>query len=177
MADFDTYKDKIIVFEAVKASDTSRLVTRQPLRPTNNQLPSSPRASSHKSVDIKPSTDGASDENHNPPLATPYDSLLSSRAMYGQALSAVTQPNGHSLPYSPGRNSHNSASTPPPSAARPPSTKSHLTPYSSATNPLSTSNSPSRSVDMAGFDRYYANLHDKIQAKLPGFNDSAYILT
>lgn len=34
MGDLDTYKDKVIVFEAVRVSDTSRLVTRQPLQPT-----------------------------------------------------------------------------------------------------------------------------------------------
>lgn len=35
MADLDTYKDKVIVFEAIKASDSSRVLTRQPLQPSN----------------------------------------------------------------------------------------------------------------------------------------------
>lgn len=33
MSEFDTYHDHLIVFEAIKASDTSRLVTRQPCKP------------------------------------------------------------------------------------------------------------------------------------------------
>lgn len=63
MADLDTYKDKVIVFEAVRASDTTRLVTRQPLQPTNTQLLSPRKAVSDKSAGIKPSFDGAVDEN------------------------------------------------------------------------------------------------------------------
>ena len=63
MADLDTYNDKVIAFEAVRASDTSRLGTRQPLQPTNTQIPSSPRKFPHKPASIKPSFDSASDEN------------------------------------------------------------------------------------------------------------------
>ena len=64
MADLDTYNDMVIVFEAVRASDTSRLVTRQPLQPTNTQLLASPRLSPHKSAGFKPSFDSTLDENH-----------------------------------------------------------------------------------------------------------------
>ncbi|KAF6221297.1 hypothetical protein HO133_002152 [Letharia lupina] len=121
MADLDTYMDKVIVFEAIKASDASHQVTRQPLQPTNAQIPSPTRRSSHKAADIKPSLDGASDENHTP---------LSHSAV-----------------------------------------RNRLTPHSGATSPLSTSDHAGGSVDMAGFDRYYADLHDRIQVSYPDYSD------
>lgn len=126
MADLDTYMDKVIVFEAIKASDASHQVTRQPLQPTNAQIPSPTRRSSHKAADIKPSLDGASDENHTP---------LSHSAV-----------------------------------------RNRLTPHSGATSPLSTSDHAGGSVDMAGFDRYYADLHDRIQVSYPDYSDGTHIL-
>ena len=71
MAELDTYKDKVIVFEAIKTSDTSRLVTRQPLQPTNTQIPSSPRPSSNKSTSIKAGLEGDRNENGTRPVAMP----------------------------------------------------------------------------------------------------------
>ncbi len=43
MADLNTFDDQVVVFEAVKTSDTGRLPAREPLRPTNMQILSPPR--------------------------------------------------------------------------------------------------------------------------------------
>jgi len=43
MADLNTFDDQIVVFEAVKASDTGRLPIRQPLQPTDSPILSPPR--------------------------------------------------------------------------------------------------------------------------------------
>lgn len=139
MGDLDIYQDKVIVFEAIRASDTSRLVTRQPLQPKSTQL-----RSPHVPADTKQSFDGVSDENRIPSPAMPYHSLYQSRTM--QTLHPSTQSNIHSLSSSLGRtseapysNSHTlgSASR---SAILPHSpVGSRMTPYSGATTPLSTS--------------------------------------
>lgn len=180
MADLDTYKDKIIVFEAVKASDTSRVFTRQrqPLQPTNAQLLSLPKGSSHEPVDIKQSFDGASDENHTPTSAMPCGSLHPSRAMHGQALhSSGAQSNSYPLsPLSdrmsqaPTPHSHASGSTFQPSKRPHSSVRSHLTSHSGAT-----SDHADGSVNMAGFDRYYAIWHDRVQVSYPDYDESTHI--
>jgi len=64
MAELDSYDDKIITFEAVKASDSGRLVTtRQPLQPKNTQTFSPPPQKLAYGMDgpqdIKPSMYGA----------------------------------------------------------------------------------------------------------------------
>ena len=41
---------------------------------------------------------------------------------------------------------------------------------------MSTSDHTSGNVDMAGFDRYYADWHGKIEALNPNHNDGTYIL-
>lgn len=182
MADLDTYKDKVIVFEAVKVSDTSRLITRQPLRPTNTQLLSPPSGSLHKSAGIKPILDGASDENITPSPAMPYGSLHQSRAMHGQALYAGTWSNTHSLspsgrmPQVPHSNSHTSGSTFRSSTLPHSSVRGDVTPHSRATTPLSTSNHAFENVDMAGFDRYHASWHDRLQVSYPGHDDGTHVL-
>lgn len=96
MGDLDTYRDKIIVFEAVKASDTSRLVTRQPLQPTTAQIFSPPGGSSRKFA----SFDGASDENTTPVSAILHDALQPSRATHGQVRSRLTPEMGATTPLS-----------------------------------------------------------------------------
>ena len=159
MADLDIYKDKIIVFEAVKASDTSRLATRQPLQPTNAQI-SSPGLSPHKPVGMKSSYDqsfdGATGENHTYPSATPYDSLLSTGAVHGQASHAGTQSNIR--------------------CSSPPSSTSSLTPLSETSLSSSASDQAKPSVNVAGFDQYYASLHDRVQASNPDYNDGTRVL-
>ena len=74
IADLNTYRDQVIVFEAVKASDDSGLNNRQPLQPTNNQVlsPSQKKQESSRSMEnVKPSLLGlytqasnSRDENH-----------------------------------------------------------------------------------------------------------------
>ncbi|CAF9943183.1 MAG: hypothetical protein ALECFALPRED_010769, partial [Alectoria fallacina] len=175
MADLDTYKDKVIVFEAIKASDTGRLVTRQPLQPANTQLFSPPRGFSHKSAGIKPSFDGASDENQIPSSAMSYGSLHPSKAMHGQALHPSTNiltpsPSSELMSRAPGSNSHTPSSTFR-SSTLPHSSVSRMTPHSGATNPLSTSDHAVSSVDMAGFDRYFASWQDRIRVSYPDYDD------
>lgn len=172
MADLDTYKDKVIVFEAVKASGTSRLVTRQPLQSTNTQILSSPRGSSRKPTGVKPSFDGPADENHIPPSAMSYSSLLPSKDMYTQASHPGTQSNIHALSLS----SHTSGSKFRSSTLPQSSVRSRLTPHSGATTPSSTSDHAIGSVDLAGFDRYYASWHDRIQVSYPDYNDGMHVL-
>lgn len=166
MADLDTYKDKVIVFEAVKTSDTSRLATRQPLQPTNTQLPSSPKLSPHKSANFKPSFNSTLDENH--------------RAIHGQNLHLGPQSNHHSVPdrtsQAPPSLSPHSSSAFPSSMTPHSSARSISTSQSGATTPLSPSNHASGDVDMAGFARYHANWRNKIQMSHPDFDDSMYIL-
>ena len=166
MADLDTYKDKVIVFEAVRASDTSRLVTRQPLQPTNTQLLSSPRVSPHKSAGFKPSFDGTLDENH--------------RGMHGQTQHTGTQLNINSVPdrisQAPRSLSQNSSSAFSSSMTPHMSVRSLSTPQSGATVPLSPSYHAGGDVETAGFARYCANWRDRIQASHPDYDESTYIL-
>ena len=183
MADLDAYKDKVIAFEAVKASDTSRLVTRQPLRPINSQeLPAS-RGSSCKSVGIQPSFDGSSDENHAAPSAMSDDSLHSSGAMHGQPLQLGTQSdiNSHSpspdpISQAPRSHSNTPGSTFGSSTFPLPWIQSGLTPNLGATTPLSTSDHSGGSVNMAGFECYYASWRDRIQVSYPDYDDGTYNL-
>ena len=42
VAELDMYRDGVVVFEAIKTSNASRLPSRQPLQPTNNQVLSPP---------------------------------------------------------------------------------------------------------------------------------------
>ena len=163
MADLDIYKDKVIVFEAVRASDTSRLATRQPLQPTNTQLLYSPTLSPHKSAGFKAGFDSTLDENH--------------RAMHGQNPHMGTQSNIHSVPDRTSQASH-SLSQNPSSAI-----SSSMTPHMSArglstgaTVPLPPSNHAGGNVDTAGFARYCANWRDRIQASHPDYDDSTYVL-
>ena len=74
MSELDTYRDRVIAFEAVKATDASRLVsTRQPLQPKSPQAlsPSSdsnPTQSMNTVLNVKcPPTDelATSDEGHD----------------------------------------------------------------------------------------------------------------
>ena len=166
MADLDTYHDKVIVFEAVRASDTSRLFTRQPLQPTNTQMPSSPRVSSPKPDGVKPSFHGTLDENF--------------RAMHGQTLHTGTHANVHSIPQSPGpisqiprSRSQTSSSAFQPSILSHSSIKSRSTPHSGATTPLSTSDHASGDVHMAGSARYDPNGRDRVQASYPDYCNAA----
>lgn len=53
MADLNTDDDQIIIFEAVKVSDTSRLPIRQPLQATNSQILSPPRKQNLQGMDGK----------------------------------------------------------------------------------------------------------------------------
>lgn len=183
MADLDTYMDKVIVFEAIKASDASHQVTRQPLQPSNAQILSPTRRSSHKAADIKSSLDGASDENHTPPSAMSYGSLHSTRSLHGQALHPGTESNTHPVSPLPDRmspasrsHSHAAGSTFRPSTLSHSAVRNRLTPHSGATSPLSTSDHAGGIVDMAGFDRYYADLHDRIQVSYPDYSDGTHIL-
>ena len=183
MADLDTYKDKIIVFEAVKASESSRLATRQPLQPTNTQI-SSP---TQKPAVIKPSfdgtSDGASDENYTPPSAMSYPSFQPSRVMHAQVLHPGIQSSNHSLPpasddlsqpspshsHTPGDTFRHSTTLPHSSVG------SRLTPHSEATTPLSASDHAVGSVSMADFDRYYNSWHDRFQVSYPDYNDGMHV--
>ena len=166
MADLDIYKDKVIVFEAVRVSDTSRLLTRQPLQPTNTQLLSSPRLSPHKSAGFKPSSDSTLDENH--------------RAMHGQTLHTDAQSNVHSVPDRTSQASRslsqNSSSAFSSSITPHFSVRSLSTPQSGATTPLSPSNHTDKDVDTAGFARYYALWRDRFQVSHPDYDDSTCIL-
>ena len=130
------------MFEAVGASDTNRLVTRQPLQPKNSQL----RTSSHEPVDTKQSFDGAADENRAPSPNMLYHPIHQSRAMHGQALHPDTPSNIHPLSPSLGRaseashsKSNTSGSTFRSSTLPHSPVKSRMTPYSGAPTPLSTS--------------------------------------
>ena len=154
MADLDAYKDKVIVFEAVKTSETNRLATRQPLQPTNTQMPSSPRLFSHKPASIKTSIDGVVDENNT---------QISGRAVHGQSPHAAARSNFLSSPRSPdhvrqapGPPSHASGSTFQSSTLPHSSVKINSSPHSDATASSSTSENASGSVSMTGFDRYHA---------------------
>ena len=159
MADLDTYKDKIIVFEAIKASDTARLATRQPLQPTNTQI-SSPRLSSHKNIDMKPSYDpsydGTLSENPTHPPATSHDSLHSTGTIRGQASHADTQSKVRCSP--------------------PSSASSRSISHSEAPIPSSAADQAKPCVNIAGFDQYYASLHDRVQASNPEYNEGTRIL-
>ena len=183
MGDLDSYKDKVIVFEAVKTSDSSRLITRQPLRPSNTQLPSSPRSSSQKPAGVKASLDGPADENHNPSSAMPYSSLPPSRAISGQALHPGTQSNGHKLPPSSDRRSqtprspsHSSSSGFRSSTLPHSSVRSRLTPHSGATTPSLTYDHAVGSVNMTDFERYCATWRDRTRVSYPGYNDGMYVI-
>ena len=164
MADLDTYNDKVIVFEAVRASDTSRLVTRQPLQPTNTQLLSSPRLSPHKAAGFKPSFDSTSDENqrgmHTQHTGTQIN-IKSVPDRMSQAPPSLSQ--NASSAFSSSMNSHMSV-------------RSLSTPQSGATVPLSPSNHAGGDADTAGFASYCANWRDRIQASHPNYDDSTYIL-
>ena len=164
MADLDTYKDKVIVFEAVKASDANRLATRQPLQPTNTQIPSSPRASSHKPAGIKPGLDGTLDENN----VRPYVGTQSNTHSLPRSLDRISQPSRVG--------SHFPGSTCQSSTLPQASVNSRLTPHSGTTTPLSASDHASGSVDMAGFDRYYASWHDRVKVSYPDYQEGRYIL-
>ena len=155
MADLDAYKDKIIVFEAIRVSDTTRLASRQPLQPTNTQI-SSPRLSSHKTIDMKPSYDGALSENATHPPATPRHSLYSTGTIHGQASHA---------------NTPSKVRCSPPSSA-----SSRSTSHSEAPIPSSAADQARPCVNIAGFDQYYASLHDRVQASNPDYNDGTRIL-
>ena len=54
----DVYHDRVVVFEAIKTSDVSRLPSRRPLQPTNTQILSPPDKSQHSqnSADVKMQT-------------------------------------------------------------------------------------------------------------------------
>ena len=178
MGDLDGYKDKVIVFEAVKTSDSSRLIARQPLRPSNTQLPSSPKSSTQKSTAVKASLDGPADENHNPLSALPYDSLPPSRAIYGQASRPGTQSNGPKIPplsdrasQTPRSPSHSSSSGFRPSTLPHSSARSRLTPHLRATTPPSTYDQAAGSVNVANFERYCATWRDRVQVSNPRYNN------
>lgn len=175
MGDLDTYKDKVIVFEAVKASDTSRLVTRQPLQPTNTQLPASPKVPLTKPASIKPSFDGALDENDTQQSTMPHGSLPPNVAVHGHRPYAGTQSSNNVLPQWPGPisqaprpYSHTPGLTyqPPYSAV-----DTGFTPHSGATIPVSTSNHAGGSVNMADFDRYCNSWRRSVQACHPSYTD------
>ena len=181
MADLDTYKDKVIVFEAVKASDTSRLATRQPLKTTTNtHVLSPPKENSYKPVDIKASLESASDENHDPPSAMSRGSLHPSKVMpgYSGSQSNIHSPSPLSdrMPQSPLFHPHTSGSTFRSSNVPHASVRSRLTPHSRDTTPLSTSDHASGSVDMAGFDRYCASWHDRLQVSYLDYDDGTHAL-
>ena len=183
MGDLDSYKDKVIVFEAVKTSDSNRLITRQPLRPSNTQLPSSARSSSPKSAAVKASLDGPADENHNPSSAMPHNSLSPSKAIHGQALRPGTQSNGHKLsplsvrrsqtPRSP---SHSSSSGYRSSTLPHSSVRSRLTPHSGATTPSLTHDHAVGSVNTIGFERYCATWRDRIRVSHPGYDNGMNVI-
>ena len=183
MGDLDSYKDKVIVFEAVKTSDSSRLITRQPLRPSNTQLPASPHSSSQKSTAVKASLDGPADENHDPSSAMPYNSLTPGTAIHGQALRPGTQSNGHRIPPSSDRRSqtprspsYSSSSGFRPSTLPHSSVTSRLTPHSRATTPSLTHDQAVGSVNMTDFERYCATWRDRIRVSNPGYNSSMYVI-
>ena len=183
MGDLDSYKDKVIVFEAVKTSDSSRLITRQPLRPSNTQLPSSPHNSSQKSTAVKASLDGPADENHNPLSAMPNNSLPPTRDIHGQALRPGTQHNGHRIPPSSDRRSqtprspsHSSSSGFRSSTLPHSSVKSRLTPYLRATTPSMTYDQAVGKVDKADFERYCASWGDRVRVSNPGYNDGTQVI-
>lgn len=181
MADLDTYEDQVIVFEAVKTSDSSRLVSRLPLQPSNTQLLSPPGGSSRKPVSLKPNFDGASDENHISAMS--HGSLPPSRAMHGQTLfsgaQSKTQPLSPSLDrmsQAPLSQSHPSglsfrSTTLPHSSVGGP-----LIPHSGTTTPSSKSAHADGSVDMAGFDWWIANVHDRVKVLEPDLDDSTHVL-
>lgn len=179
MGDLDTYKDKIIVFESVKASDTSRLVTRQPLDPINTQT-SSPVV--QKPAGIKPSFESASDENHTPPSAMSCRSFIPSRAMHGQVLHPGTESNTHSLPPSSDQlsqasrsHSHISGPTFRSSTLSHSPVGSQLTPHSDATTPLLASDHTVGSVHMAAFERYRTHWRDRVQVSYPDYNEGTHV--
>ena len=153
MNDLDTYKDKFIVFEAVKASDTTRLTNRQPLQPINTQI-ISPRHSPRKSAGTNPSYDGVSDENHKAPSAISFSSLHS-----GKSIQPGTQSNTHTSdpPFRSSTLSHSSVKG------------KKIFPWDETA--LSTSNDAGGGIDMTGFDRYYSNWHDRIKVSFPDYND------
>ena len=161
MADLDIFKDKVIVFEAVRASDTSRPVTRQPLQPTNTQLLSSPRLSPHKAAGFKPSFDSTLDENQ--------------RGMHGQTQHPGTQIIVNSIPdrisQAPPSLSQKSSSAFSSSMTPHMSLRSLSTPQSGATVPLSPSNYAGGDADTGGFAQYCANF-DRIRASHPDYDDS-----
>ena len=166
MADLDTYNDKVIVFEAVSASDTSRLVTRQPLQPTNTQLLASPRLPLHKSPSSKSSFDPTLDENR--------------RGMHRQTQHTGTQSNIKPVPepmtQAPHSLSQNSSSVVSSSITPHMTVRSLSTPQSGVTVSLSPSDYAGRDVDAAGFTRYCAKWRERIQGSHPEYNDSTYIL-
>ena len=183
MGDLDSYKDKVIVFEAVKTSDSSRLTTRQPLRPSNTQLPSSPHNSSQKSTAVKASLDGPADENHDPLSAMPKNSQPPSRGIHGQALRPGTQSNGHRIPPSldrrsqtPRSPSHSSSSGFRPSTLPHSSARSRLTPHLRATAPSMTYDQSVGKFDKTDFERYCASWGDRVRVSNPGYNDGIYVI-
>ena len=182
MADLDTYKDKVIVFEAVKASDSSRVLTRQPLQPSNTQLHSHATGPSH-AADIKQSLDGASDENDVPKSAMSYGPLHPSRAMHGQAPHAGAQSNSHPLSPSSDRmsqaspsHSHASGSMFASPIISHSSVKSPLISHSGGATSNPTSDHADGSVNMTGFNRYHEAWHDRVRVSYPDYNESMHIL-
>lgn len=180
MGDLDVYKDKVIVFEAVKTSDTGRLITRQPLQPTNTQL-LSPNGSSPELTSIKGSIDRAADENVTPSDMS-HGSFPPSKAVHGQALHPGTQSNAQPLSPSLGRvsdapssNPHTSGSTFRPSTLQHSSARSSTTPHPGAATPLSTSDDAGGSVNMAGFDRFYDNWYDRTLVSYPDYNYGTHV--
>ncbi len=182
MADLDTYKDKVIVFEAIKASDSSRVLTRQPLQPSNTQLHSHATEPSH-AADIKQGLDGASDENNIPKSAMLYGSLHPSRAMHGPAPHPGAQSNSHPLSPSsdrmfqaPPSHSHASGSIFASSKLPRSSVESHLISHSGGATPNPTSDHADGSVNMTGFDGYHDAWHDRIRVSYPDYNESVHTL-
>lgn len=157
MSDFDTYHDQVIVFEAVKASDVSRLVPREPLQPKANQT-FSPTPQNHTQ-----GMDGTDDIKSS--------SNLAAQPLNGFTIQDKSQENSaHRI--------RNTLSRLPTMGYGPPSNRPmspgqdsvslHSSHLSRLSKTPSTLDQNPRSAGVTGFDRFYESLIDRFRVSYAG---------
>lgn len=183
MSELDTYRDRIVAFEAVKAMDTGRLVTtRQPLQPKSPRTLSG-SSEKHRTqslnamMDAKPPLSGgiqtanqdmAHDENQtHPPSAhmqTPGD-----HASYAASL----RPQSHPLSPSarkPKSEARDIKCASPGIRNRPPAGRNPMSPVQTSPIPAVLGQSV-QDVGTAGFDRFYDARNNLIRRSWPNLTE------
>ena len=187
MADLDTHNDHLVVFEAIRVSDTSRLNVRQPLQPKNNQvLTPTPKQKHFQETgnikDIVPNHQAqmlnSQDENRGvAPGPNPRVHMQSHQAASPKSLYNISSPAQPSDALSPAARSSPKSmgsrfQSPVPSHM---STSSRHAAHLGNMTPSSTFNQGSESTDpTASFVRYLEAWRDRIRVSFPRYTEGKW---